>query len=268
MIVKKKTLKDILFIDIETVSEHATYQEVRPEMQALWARKSLRVDREVDHTDEEHYAASYVGRAGIFAEFAKVACITVGYLVKATDRGPALRIKTFGGHDEQALLTSFAELLDRHFDNPDQYYLCGHNVKEFDVPFLCRRMVIHGLYLPRMLNIAGKKPWQVGHLLDTMELWRFGDYKNYTSLALLAATLHIKSPKDDIDGSQVGHVYWKEDDLSRIVHYCEKDVVTVAQIVMRFAGAELIAEDAIEYVPFEPIVSPETTDKPEDADTH
>lgn len=253
MIIKKKNLKDILFVDIETVSEYATYHELRPEMQSLWARKAQRIDRAADHSDEEHWAASYTDRAGIFAEFAKVACITVGYLVKPSTDGPALRIKTFGGHHEAAVLRAFAELLDRHFDNPDQYYLCGHNVKEFDVPFLCRRMVIHGLHLPRMLNISGKKPWQVGHLLDTMELWRFGDYKNYTSLALLAATLHIKSPKDDIDGSQVGNVYWVDQDLPRIVHYCEKDVVTVAQIVMRFAGAELISDDAVEYVPFTPV---------------
>jgi hypothetical protein len=123
-----------------------------------------------------------------------------------------------------------------------------HNIKEFDVPFLCRRCVVNGIELPHLLNISGKKPWQVAHLLDTMELWRFGDYKNYTSLALLAGTLGIPSPKDDIDGSMVGHVYWEEDDIDRIITYCEKDVVTVAQVVMKFAGMDLIGEDRIEVV--------------------
>jgi DNA polymerase elongation subunit (family B) len=163
------------------------------------------------------------------------------------DEEPSLRLKSFSG-EEKELLEEFNNLLNTHYDRLDDHHLCGHNIKEFDVPFLCRRSVIHGLDLPRLLNISGKKPWQVSHLLDTMELWRFGDYKNYTSLALLAGTLGIPSPKDDIDGSMVGHVYWQEDDIERIITYCEKDVITVAQVVMKFAGMDLIREDQIEVV--------------------
>jgi len=251
MVIKKKDLKEMLFVDIETVSEQPAYDQVPSELRAVWAKKAARLLRipdgeELAHTD---IAAAYDDKAGIFAEFAKVACITVGYLTKVK-RGqqPILRIKTFAGHDEGAVLGDFCKLMDQHFDDPTSNYLCGHNIKEFDVPFLCRRLVIHGMRLPRLLNIAGKKPWQVQHLVDTMVLWRFGDYKNYTSLALLAATLRIPSPKDDIDGSQVGSVYWKDDDLDRIVTYCEKDVITVAQIAMRYAGAPLIPADKIEII--------------------
>ena len=159
----------------------------------------------------------------------------------------ALRLKSFSG-SEKDILEQFINLLDKHYDKPDEHFLCGHNIKEFDIPFLCRRSVIHGLDLPRLISISGKKPWQVGHLLDTMEMWRFGDYKNYTSLALLAATLSIPSPKDDIDGSMVGIIYWKEDDIERIVSYCEKDVLTVVQIVMKFANMELILEENITVI--------------------
>lgn len=246
MIIKKKDLKEILFIDIETVSEVAHLSELSTEKQALWGKKSRKFTQTAEDLNE-HYASMYEDKAGIFAEFAKVICITVGYLKKKKGEEYRLRVKTFGGHDERQVLESFCDLLDRHFDDPAQYFLCGHNIKEFDVPFLCRRMVIHGLSLPRLLNIAGKKPWQVPHLLDTMDLWRFGDYKNYTSLALLAATLGVPSPKDDIDGSQVGAVYWKEDDLDRIIRYCEKDMVTVVQVAMRFSGSELIEDSQIEY---------------------
>jgi len=241
----------MLFLDIETVSEVAIYGDLRPELQPLWTKKAAQIAKKerLTEVDEDYVAKCYVDKAGIFAEFAKVVCITVGYLTKVKKgQQPKLRIKTYASHEESELLREFTQLLDRHFDNPDRHYLCGHNIKEFDVPFLCRRLVINNLPLPRMLNIAGKKPWQVGHLVDTMELWRFGDYKNYTSLALIAASLRVPSPKDDIDGSQVGSVYWQNDDLDRIVSYCERDVITVAQIAMRYAGADLISSDRVEII--------------------
>lgn len=248
MIIQKKILRNTLFIDIETVSATAHFEELPEEMQALWMKKSqkFKIDKEREMTPSLA-AGYYREKAGIFAEFAKVACITVGYLTNDKGKETSLRLKTFSG-EEKSILEEFNELLNTHYDRLDEHYLCGHNIKEFDVPFLCRRSVIHGLDLPRLLNISGKKPWQVAHLLDTMELWRFGDFKNYTSLALLAGTLGIPSPKDDIDGSMVGHVYWEEDDIDRIVTYCEKDVVTVAQVAMKFAGMDLIAEDRVEVV--------------------
>ena len=246
MIIQKKILNNTLFIDIETVSVTAHFEELSEEMQALWMKKSqkFKIDKGREMTPILA-AGFYREKAGIFAEFAKIACITVGYLSNDKGEETALRLKSFAG-DEKTLLEDFNDLLNNHYDRPDEHYLCGHNIKEFDVPFLCRRCVVNGVELPRLLNISGKKPWQVAHLLDTMELWRFGDYKNYTSLALLAGTLGIPSPKDDIDGSMVGHVFWEEDDIERIITYCEKDVVTVAQVVMRFAGMDLIMAEQIE----------------------
>lgn len=248
MIIQKKILRNTLFIDIETVSVTATFEELPEVMQELWMKKSLKFREDKDREMTPTLAGSfYTQKAGIFAEFAKVACITVGYLANNKGEEPILRLKSFSGNEKE-LLREFNDMLNKHYDRPDEHSLCGHNIKEFDVPFLCRRCVIHGLELPRLMNISGKKPWQVAHLIDTMELWKFGDYKNYTSLALLAGTLGIPSPKDDIDGSMVGHVYWEEDDIERIITYCEKDVVTVAQVVMKFSGMDLIGEDRVEVV--------------------
>jgi predicted PolB exonuclease-like 3'-5' exonuclease len=248
MIIQKKILNNTLFIDIETVSATAHFEDLSEEMQSLWIKKSQKFKVDKDREVTPNLAADlYREKSGIFAEFAKIACISVGYLSNEKQKETSLRLKSFAG-EEKELLEEFNDLLNNHYDRLDEHYLCGHNIKEFDVPFLCRRCVVNGLELPRLLNISGKKPWQVAHLLDTMELWRFGDYKNYTSLALLAGTLGIPSPKDDIDGSMVGHVYWEEDDIDRIVTYCEKDVATVAQVVMKFAGMDLIAVDKIEVV--------------------
>lgn len=248
MIIQKKLLKNTLFIDIETVSVTRSFDELPPVMQDLWMKKSQKFKKDKEREMTAKLAGEfYIQKAGIFAEFAKVACITVGYLANAKGEEPTLRLKSFSGNEKE-LLFAFNDMLNKHYDRPDEHSLCGHNIKEFDIPFLCRRCVVNGLELPRLMNIAGKKPWQVSHLIDTMELWRFGDYKNYTSLALLAGTLGIKSPKDDIDGSMVGHVFWEEDDIERIITYCEKDVLTVAQVVMKFAGMDLIAEDRVEVV--------------------
>lgn len=246
MIIKRKDLTDILFLDIETVSEQSVLEEVRPELANVWKHKSKRFYQEDDERSEDEFAADhYVDRAGIFAEFSKIVCISVGYL-KKNGKSYTLRVKSFASHDEKELLEEFCQLMDRHFDNPSKHYLCGHNIQEFDIPFICRRLVINNMDLPRLLNISGKKPWQVAHIYDTMVMWRFGDYKNYTSLSLLTAALKIPSPKDDISGSEVGSVYWHDNDLERIVTYCEKDVVAVVQIALRYAGCDLLEEEDIE----------------------
>ncbi len=248
MIIKIKDLREILFLDIETVSESPDYNALSTIMKPHWQNKSKRISSAYESYDLEHYQQTYHDKAGIFAEFSKIVCITVGYLTKKKGADYVLKIKTFGGHKEKTILQGFSEMLNRHFDNPEKYFLCGHNIREFDIPFICRRLIINSMELPRMLNIAGKKPWQVPSILDTLELWKFGDFKSYTSLSLLAATLQIPSPKDDIDGSQVGDVYWVDNDLDRIVTYCEKDVVTVVQVAMKYADSELIEEDRIDIV--------------------
>jgi predicted PolB exonuclease-like 3'-5' exonuclease len=186
------------------------------------------------------------GRAAIYAEFGKIICISAGYFTRSGNHWQ-FRIKSFYGDDEKCILEEFTQMLNRHFNNPD-HLLCAHNGKEFDYPYISRRCLIHQVEIPRILNIAGKKPWEVT-LLDTMELWKFGDYKAYTSLELLAAVFNIPTPKDDIDGSMVGDVYWKEKDIERIRHYCQKDIVTLAQLMLRFRKEPLLNENDIIITP-------------------
>ncbi len=229
---------NILFIDIETVPVHYRFEELNPEMQQLWDEKT-RFFQQREETD----AAGVYQRSGVYAEFAKVICISLGYVHHTSHR--VLRITTFSSDNEQELLESFCSLINSRFSS--NYYLCGHNIKEFDIPFLCRRMLINGIKLPNMLNLAGKKPWDIKHL-DTMELWKFGDYKHYTSLNLLAHVFGIPSPKDDISGADVARVYYEDQDLEKIVRYCEKDVVAVAQLLFRMKGEPLIDDKNIVVV--------------------
>ena len=234
-------ISNILFLDIETAPVSKEYYELTPIMQDLWKKKSKYWLKDKEESDEI-FAELFSEKAGIYAEFAKVVCISVGYIKEGTGKRE-MRLNSYYDHDEKKVLSDFSGLLNKHFNNPAKYFLCGHNIKEFDIPFLSRRMIINGLPLPAMLDIAGKKPWETKHLCDTLEMWKFGDYKNYTSLNLLAAILGIKSPKDDIDGSMVGKVYWENNDLERIKTYCEKDVLTVAQIYLRMHNQPLLEEE-------------------------
>ena len=216
-------LSSVLFLDIETVSGSASYDELDAEWQKLWEEKT-RWQRKDEFTPEEYYPQ----RAGILAEFGKVVCVSLGVFERAHGQGRVFRLKSVYGSNELELLQELAHILNK---NPD-YRLCAHNGKEFDFPYLCRRYLINGLDLPKVLDIQGKKPWEIHHL-DTMELWKFGDGKHFTSLKLMAKVLGIPSPKDDIDGSQVGSVFWKEGDLERIAHYCEKATLALAQVLLR-----------------------------------
>ena len=235
-------LHTILFLDIETVSQYATFAEVPDDWGMLWRRKAENMMRDKPApTAEELY-----DRAAIYAEFGKIICICCGVLSgPSADR--KLLLKSFAGDDEKELLLNFYDLLHR-WGSESQKFLCAHNGKEFDFPYLCRRMIIHGMKLPSVLNLSGKKPWEVPHI-DTMELWKFGEYKSFISLNLLAHTLGIPTPKDDIDGSQVGEVYWSQRDLPRIVTYCQKDVATVAQVYLRLHGETLIRPENITVKP-------------------
>lgn len=229
---------NILFLDIETVPQFETYEHLPEDWKELWSLKAQFLLR----NKETETAETIYERAGIYAEFGKIICISCGYLQgNRTDR--KLVIKSFCNEDEKKLLTEFSDMLQKWSGDADKY-LCAHNGKEFDYPYICRRMVINGLEIPEILKIAGRKPWEVRHL-DTLEFWKFGDYKNYTSLKLLAKVLSVPSPKDDIDGSQVGAVYWKEKNLERIVTYCQKDVVTLTQILLRFHCEPLLKQENI-----------------------
>ena len=239
---EKIDIENVLFLDIETVPAFSDYGQLTDRMQKLWARKAERLAPYTNTTGEPAASPEELySRAGIYAEFGKIICISVGAFLKGE-----LRIKSFAGDDEDALLVDFADLLNKRY-NRQEHLLCAHNGKEFDFPFIARRMLVLGIPIPHILDLSGKKPWEVNHL-DTMELWKFGDYKNYTSLDLLAAIFNIPTPKDDIDGSQVAGVYYNEKDLPRIVHYCTKDVLTVVQIFRRYRGEPLIEESAVRVV--------------------
>lgn len=230
------SLNKILFLDIETVPMCRSYEDLPERFIPLWDKKAGYLKKNDEDTPE-----SLFSRAGIYAEFGKIVCISCGML-----NDGQLRIKSFFGDDEKQLLQEFADLLESKLSSKD-FLLCAHNGKEFDFPYISRRMLISGIPLPEILDLAGKKPWEVAHL-DTMELWKFGDFKNYTSLEVLAAVFDIPTPKDDIDGSQVGRVYWEENDLERIVNYCQKDVLTIAQLFLRYQGKDLLEEEQVVIV--------------------
>ena len=232
-------LNNILFLDIETVPQYSSYHEMSDSWKSLWDIKAGYIIR----NKENETVDSVYPRAGIYAEFGKIICISCGFITGSGDQKKIV-LKSFAGDNEQLLLHEFAEMLKK-WAGTEQRYLCGHNGKEFDFPYLCRRMIINTIPSPSLLNVSGKKPWEVNHL-DTMELWKFGDFKNYTSLNLLAHSLGIDTPKDDIDGSMVWEVYWTEKNLNRIITYCQKDVVTVAQILLRMMGESLIKAENIE----------------------
>ncbi len=232
-------LENILFLDIETVPAAPDFDSVPEDFRKFWEKKAGWLKKE-NETPTDIY-----DRAGIYAEFGKIIVICVGHLT-LRNGSRHIRLKSFAGDDETVLLKNFAEMINK-FTSNREIDLCAHNGKEFDFPYIARRMLVNGLKLPRILDVAGKKPWEV-RFLDTLELWKFGDFKNYTSLDLLAHLFGIPTPKDDIDGSMVSQVYWKEKNLNRIVEYCRKDVVTVARLLLRLKGEPMIADENIEIV--------------------
>lgn len=229
-------LQDLLVLDIETVSQKPSFEDLDEEWKELWTKKSGALNH------QEINASVVYERASIYAEFGKIVCIGLGIFHDSPD-GLQLRVKAISGHDEKALLLEFAELLNSKF-NKEQHKLVAHNGKEFDFPYICRRLLINGIPLPSILDISGRKPWEIKHI-DTMELWKFGDYKSYTSLNVLAKCFGIPSPKDDIDGSLVGHTYWQLKDLERITTYCKKDIVTTAQVLLKYKLLDLLDNENI-----------------------
>lgn len=232
----KINFENVLFLDIETVPEVENFTDLTEVKQELFIAKT-NYQRKEEFTPEEFYE-----RAGIWAEFGIIVCISVGYFTNFNSNDRAFRVTSFYG-DEVKILVDFKKLLNNHFNKP-QHLLCGHNGKEFDFPYIARRMIIHQIELPEKLNLFGKKPWEIPHI-DTMELWKFGDYKHFTSLKLLTSILGIPSPKDDISGNEVASVFYKEKNIERIVKYCEKDTVAVAQLLLRFNNQPLLEDENI-----------------------
>ena len=236
--IKRLNLEDILFLDIETVPETQYLSDLDETKQILWELKS-QYQRKDEFTADEFYE-----RAGIWAEFGKIICISVGYF-NILEESRTFRVTSFHG-DELTILNDFKSLIVSHF-SMSKHLLCAHNGKEFDFPYIARRMIINNIELPNKLNLFGKKPWEVPHL-DTLDLWKFGDYKTFTSLKLLTNVLGIPSPKDDIDGSQVYRVYYEDKDMDRIITYCEKDTIAVAQVLLRLRTDELLSDDEIIHI--------------------
>ncbi|NNE27292.1 MAG: 3'-5' exonuclease [Saprospiraceae bacterium] len=233
-----KSLSNILFLDIETVSSQSALSLLDKSYQKHWHNKANYIRRYQSNASSED-AQLYEEKAAIFAEFGKVICISVGYFKTNNGTIDCFRSRSFVHAQEAPLLQEFAHFLNLHFGHPGKHVLVGHNIREFDVPFICRRMLSNNLVLPRILALANKRPWQIKHIVDTMDLWRFGDYKHYVSLDLLAHIMAIPSPKEDLAGDQVGEVYWKENDIERISKYCEKDVFATALVYLKLNSFQL-----------------------------
>ena len=232
-------IEDVMFLDIETVPESSSYELLNPAMQKLWDKKSKQF-RSPEQSGQDIYE-----RAGIYSEFGKIICISVGVV---REKNPFIfRLKSFFGKDEKLLLSDFSVMLKKFSGSHKEAVLCAHNGKEFDFPYIARRLIVNGLIIPEILDNAGKKPWEI-KLLDTMDLWKFGDYKNYTSLELLTSILGIQTPKDDIDGSMVSDIFYNEDNIERIAGYCQKDVLAIARVLLRFMNLPGIEDANIESV--------------------
>lgn len=232
-------LSSILFVDIETASGSPSYKELDDRLKHHWDRKAgfLHNPQELSLED------LYFDRAGIFAEFGQVLTIAVGYMTKSNDDSWGLRVKAFADKDEVRILNDFKYLLESKFD-PSTLKLCAHNGREFDFPYICRRMLIQGISIPEVLDISSLKPWEIP-IIDTMHMWKFGDRKNFTSLDLLASLFDIETSKSDIDGSDVTRVYHLEDGLERIAEYCKRDIVVTAQLFLKLKSLPTISPEHI-----------------------
>lgn len=234
-------LDQLLLLDIETTPLTASFNHLSDELQRLWLEKNTKTA-----PDSENGEEAYAEKAGLYAEFGRIVCISAGFFY--TENGHyQLRIKSFAGENEQMVLEGFMDLVQKFFIKFPRFQFAGHNIREFDIPYLCRRALINGIGLPAPMQVNNFKPWE-SPMLDTLQIWRFGEFRNYTSLKLLAAVLGIPTPKDDIDGSMVGKVFWEEKNLPRIVEYCQKDVLTVAQLLLKFKGLPLLPKEAVSFV--------------------
>ncbi len=232
---KENFFHKILIIDIETVPGKRNWNEVSEPLQKHWKHKSglLSLSEEEAHDP----AMSYAQRAGIYAEFGKIVCIGLGAIVQKGDTH-ILRMKALKNDNEIILLNDFCEIINNLNRQQRGIIFCGHNIKEFDLPYICRRLLIHGIPLPACLQLSGKKPWEILHE-DTLELWRFGDYKHYSSLDLLANCLDVPSSKTTMDGSQVANAYWVENRLDDIANYCLQDIYTTTMVYLRLKEMQI-----------------------------
>lgn len=235
-------LTDLLLLDIETVPAFPAFTALDKSWQTLFLDKVAKTVPE-DMQPEEIYRK----KAGILAEFGKIVCISTAFFYETEDRQLQLKMKSIYGDDEVEILRIFTDLCNKMYQHHRHFQFGGHNIKEFDIPYICRRLLINRMPLPEYLQLHDKKPWEV-KMFDTLNWWKFGDNKNYISLHLLASVLGIPTSKSDIDGSMVQDVYYNDKDLLRIVAYCQRDVIVTANIVLRFKGLPLLTDDRVVIV--------------------
>ncbi len=235
-------LKNILVLDIETIACEKDYHDLSDRLKKQWDKKSSYFQ----NNDSLSSAELFSEKAGIYAEFGKIITISVGFFTQPENKGVGLRIKAFAGNDEKKILTDFKDLLDK-FDQ-DKLAFCAHNGKEFDYPYISRRMLVNQIELPSSLDLRNKKPWEINHI-DTMQEWKFGDFKNFTSLDLLAAIFGIESSKEGIDGSMVNSVYYQDGDIDKIADYCMQDVAVTAQLYLKLNNIHSFNTEEVQYLP-------------------
>lgn len=236
------SIYNLLLIDIETVPCYSCYDMLNEDWKILWGEK-------ISKTMPENFSVeqSYIERAGILAEFGKIICISTGYFYENINKEVCLKLKSIYGDNEKELLEEFLQITSAFFKANNKFQFAGHNIKEFDVPYICRRLMINNIELPHYLHLHGAKPWEI-EMADTLQWWKFGDYKNYISLNLLASVLNIPTSKTDIDGSQVRDVYYEDKDLLRIKKYCEKDVIVTANVILRFKNLPVLKDECVSIV--------------------
>lgn len=237
----QKFAKNLLFIDIETVSGESDFNFLSDRMKALWLHKASFLANPNALSDEDFY----FDRAGIYAEFGKIVSIGLGFFHWNDEQEICLKVKSISGHNEATLLNEFKKLVEKKYKADLAF--CAHNGKEFDYPYLCRRMLVNGIEIPRALQIAGKKPWEIQHF-DTLEMWKFGDKKHYISLDLLACLFNIPSSKGELSGDKVNVTYHQENDLAKISTYCREDIIVLAQVFLKYQSMDLVKEENIERI--------------------
>lgn len=244
------------FVDTETIPGYKDFNDMPEELARMYERKFGHELANNDPDKFDNFEDHYRARAALYPEFGKIVCLVIGVIfVDDKDKQEKLKLKTLCGRHEDKLLAEAAPIIDK-FDS-----LVGHNSKEFDFPYLCKRFYVHGIQLPQILNIAGKKPWEVS-LIDTMELWRFGSFKGSTSLELFAHCLGLPSPKQDMTGADVAKVYYEMFDhmkdgelpfeaesaaIQKIGKYCQGDVVTLANCYRKLKYQSVIASENVIY---------------------
>ena len=238
----QKLAKNLLFIDIETVSAESDFNLLSDRMKALWLHKASFLSNPTNLNDEDFY----FDRAGIYAEFGKIIAIGVGFFHWNDDQEICLKVKSISNDDETQVLRDFKILLEQKY-KPTTLTLCAHNGKEFDYPYLCRRMLVNGIDIPKALQITGKKPWEIPHF-DTLDMWKFGDRKHYTSLELLAAIFNIPSSKTELSGDQVNETYHHQNDLSKITRYCREDIIVLAQLFLKYQNMDIVKDENVERI--------------------